>query len=296
RDPGSPILAEDLYASARHRMLQRLINIALDKVSFLKSAKDFELNAPMGITLKPGDLADKGLASLEQMVNEKIGQYLDIPLKVAMKTFADQLELSRQQGLKEKCHTMECYLGRLPWMQASLFFNIFFPFWDALMNIAADVMGDVLGGPLKAIQKAAALAKGVADTGRDALAKANAVQKKVGEDADELSKGVSAKDVIDGKTNIGKGYDKAFSAKAEEINGPEVPVGKFEFPLEGRLDDCEGKELTKAEWEEVQPENKWKEEEPAPADPAAAGGADAPAGGDAPAASPAPAVPALPGM
>jgi hypothetical protein len=294
RDPGTPILGSDLYASARHRMIQRLINIAMDKVAFIKTAKEFELNGPMGIKLKPGDLADKGLANLEQMVNDKIGSTLDAPFEYAMKSFADQLELSRQQGLKENCHTMECYLGRLPWMQATLFFNIFFPFWDALMDLVSDALGSVLGGPLKAIQKAAAAAKAVADSGRDALAKANAVKQKLDDDRAALGQGISAQDVIMGNTDVGKGYDKAMDSKADEINGPDIPEGKFQFPIEGRPKDCEGKEITKSEWDEVKPENKWTEPPPAPADPAAApdgAAADPAAAGDPPAAGPAPAIP-----
>lgn len=282
RDPSSPILGKDLYESARHRMIQRLINLALDKVSFLKKAKDFELTAPMGIALKPGDLADKGLASLEKMVNDKIGSYMDIPLEYAMKTFADQLELSRQQGLKAEAHTMECYLGKLPWMQASLFCNIFFPFWDALMDIAVEVMGKALGGPIAAIQKAAKAAKGAADFGRDAKAKADAVQKKLEEDRDALAgEGINTSNI--GSTKIGKGYGDAMDSKADKIEGPSIPEGKFQFPIEGRLKDGEGKEITKDEWESVKPDHKWKEkppeqpdaaagEEPAPAAPAEGGG------------------------
>ena len=257
RDPASPILGDDLFNSARHRMLQRLIDLALDKVSFLKAAKDFKLSGPMGITVKPGDLADKGVAKLEEMVNEKIGTYLNAPLKIAMGTFADQLELARQQGMKEKCHTMECYLGRLPWMQASLFCNIFFPFWDALMDILGEVMGDALGGPLKAIGKAANAAKGVADSARDALAKADAVKKKLEADKDELAKGISAQDVIEGKTGVGKGYGKAMDSKADEIKGPNIPQGKFEFPLQGRLADGQGKKIEEPEYSEVEPKHQW---------------------------------------
>lgn len=271
RDPSKPILGDDLFNSARHRMLQRLIDLALDKVSFLKSAKDFQLKGPMGINLKPSDLADKGIAKLEEMVNEKIGTYLNAPLKIAMGTFADQLELARQQGLKEKCHTMECYLGRLPWMQASLFCNIFFPFWDALMDILGDVMGDVLGGPLKAIGKAAKAAKGMADSARDALAQANAVKKKLEADKDELSKGISAQDVIEGKTGVGKGYGKAMDSKADAINGPSIAQGKFDFPLQGRKQDGEGKKIEDPEYGEVQPNEQWDKADnpPRPRDDAA---------------------------
>lgn len=265
RDPSKPILGDDLFNSARHRMLQRLIDLALDKVSFLKAAKDFKLAGPMGVSVKPGDLADKGAAKLEDLVNEKIGNYLNAPLKIAMGKFADQLELARQQGLKEKCHTMECYLGRLPWMQASLFCNIFFPFWDALMDILGDVMGDVLGGPLKAISKAANAAKGIADSARDALAQAEAVKKKLEADKDELAKGISAQDVIEGKTGVGQGYGKAMDSKADAITGPNIPQGKFDFPLQRRKVDGEGKKIEDPEFSEVKPNEQWdKADNPPP--------------------------------
>ncbi len=251
RDSGQPILGEQLYAGARHRMLQRVVNLALDKVSFLKAAKDFEVTLPMGMAIKPGNLADKGIAKIEELVNEKIGAYLDMPLKYAMGNFADQLELARQQGVKEKCHTMECYLGRLPWMQATLFCNLFFPFWDALMDVLTGVLDGALAGPLNAIKGAAAKAKGIADTGRDALAKADAVKKKLEADQKALGDGISAADVIQGKTNVGKGYDDALNTTAKETKGPSIPEGKFEFTLKGRIDHGKADELKKSKYDEV---------------------------------------------
>ena len=266
RDGGQPILGTDLYEGARHRMLGRLVALVVDKVGFLQSAKDFQLGLPMGLAVKPANFAEKGLAKVEELINEKIGAYLDMPLKYAMGNFADQLELARQQGTKEKCHTMECYLGRLPWMQSTLFCNLFFPFWDALMDIFTSTLGSALAGPLGAIKGAAAKAKGFADTGRDALAKADAVKKKLEADKDALSKGVSAEDVIMGKTKVGQGYDDAMDTKAEEIKGPDIPEGKFEFPLKGRLDSGNADELTKSKYDEVKGDHQWEKAE-APAKP-----------------------------
>ncbi len=267
RDPNSPILGKDLYEGARHRMLQKVIALAIDKVGFLKTAKDFQLNLPVVQAVKPSNFAEKGLDKVEELVNEKIGAYLDIPLKVAMGKFADQLELARQQGMKEKCHTMECYLGRLPWMQASLFCNLFFPFWDALMDVITGVLDGALAGPLNAIKSAAAKAKGLADSGRDAIAQANAVKKKAGEDMDALSKGVSAADVIGGKSDIGKGYGDAMDTKAAAVTGPQIDPGKFDFPLQGRIDHGKAEELKKSAYDEVKGDHQWEAAEAPPETP-----------------------------
>ena len=267
RDPNKPIIGRDLYEGARQRMFQKVIALAVDKVGFLKTAKDFQLNLPVVQAVKPSDFAEKGLDKVEGLINEKIGAYLDIPLKEAMGKFADQLELARQQGLKEKCHTMECYLGRLPWMQASLFCNLFFPFWDALMDVLTSTLGGALAGPLGAIKNAASKAKGLVDSGRDALAQADAVKKKAQQDMDELSKGVSAADVISGKSNIGKGYGNAMDSKAAEVKGPKIEEGKFEFPLKGRIDHGKAEELKKSQYDEVKGDHQWETAEAPPETP-----------------------------
>lgn len=257
RDPSSPITGDALYGGARHRMLQRLMNLALDKVSFLKSAKEFQLNAPMGYSVKPGDLADKGLSKVDELVNDKIGGFLNLPLKYAMGNFADQLELARQQGLGEKCHTMELYLGRLPWMEATLFYNIFFPFWDALMDCVYHLLDGPLSGPLKAAIDGAKKAKELADKGRSALKKADAVADLAKRDRDALAKGVSAQQIASGASPIGAGYDKAMDSEADQINGPKLDPGKFIFPLKGRKPEVEGKEIKLDELNSVEPKNQW---------------------------------------
>lgn len=264
RDPGSPILGDDLYKGARERIYQKLINLAYEKVSFLNSAKNYNTPKMQGVSLSPGGLMDKGTEKIKELVDQKIGQFLDIPLKFAMGNLADQLELARQQGLTNKCHTMECYLGRLPWIEATLFFNLFFPFWDAIMDILTDVMGSVLSGPLGAIRKAADKAKSLVDTGRDALAKASAIK-------DAVDKGYDLQ--RDGSPGSVKDrFSDAADTKASKISGPKIDPGTFIFPLEGRLADCEGKKIEKPELDEAKKEFKWeKAEEPvAPPKPAAA--------------------------
>ena len=76
----------------------------------------------------------------------------------------------------------------------------------------------------------------------------------------------SAQDVIEGKSDIGKGYDDAISSKAKEIKGPDIPEGKFQFPLKGRLDSGNAEDLTKSKYDEVKPDHQWEKAE-APAKP-----------------------------
>lgn len=276
----------DVYESARHRMIQRLINLALDRLAFIKDAKEKSFGGPMGLSIKPGDLADKGLASLEKMVNDKIGTVLNIPLEYAMKGFLMELELARMYGRSSNCLTMECYLGRLPRMQSMLFFNIFFPFWDALMDLAVDLMGKALGGPLAAIQKAAKAAKGAADFARDAKAKADAVADKLKADQERMAgKGIGT----GGTGGVGEGYGDALKTKAEEITGPGSQEGQFEFPIQGRLPKGEGKEILLSEWESVKVDHQMDKIQ-SPGDPAkpVTEPASPPAGGGG--------MPAIPGL
>jgi hypothetical protein len=257
RDSGSPILADDLYAGARERLYNKLINLAMDKVSFINTIKNYNTPSVQGMSLSPGGLMDQGTEKIKELIDQKIGHFADIPLKFAIGNLADQLELARQQGVKEKCHTMECYLSRLPWMEATLFFNLFFPFWDAIMDIFIDILGSVLGAPLAAIRKAAGAAKSVVDTGRDALAKASAIQDAVNKGYDLQRDG--------GPDALAKRFSDASSVTAKSKNGPTLDPGMFIFPLTGRIADCEGKKIEKAELDEVKPKFEWKKAE----DPAA---------------------------
>jgi hypothetical protein len=269
RDPGSPIVADDLYDGARQRMLHRLMDLALDKLSFLKTAKEFELNAPMGFSVKPGDLADKGMDKLNDLIKEKIGGVADAPLKYAMGDLANQLELARQQGTKNKCHTMELYLGRLPWMEATLFYNIFFPFWDAFVECLYQVLPGPAGGALKAAADAAKKAKGIADTGRDALKKANAVKDQAEKDRDRLSQGVDlieeGKKAAGGQSPLGA-YDKAMDSKADETKAPKLDEGKFVFPLKDRKLEAEGKDILQDEFDAVKDKDQWESADNPPAE------------------------------
>lgn len=269
RDPGSPIAEDDLYDGARQRMLHRLLDLAMDKLTFLKTAKEFELNAPMGYSVKPGDLADKGMDKLDELIKEKIGGVVDAPLKYAMGSFATQLELARQQGTNNKCHTMELYLGRLPWMEATLFYNIFFPFWDAFVDLMYHVLPGPAGGALKAAVEAAKKAKGVTDFGRDALKKANAIKEQAEKDRDRLSQGVDlieeGKKAAGGQSPLGA-YDKAMGSKADETKAPKLDEGKFVFPLKNRKLEAEGKDILKDEYDQVKDKDQWESADNPPAE------------------------------
>ena len=50
-----PINELEVYEAARKRMLDRLVNLVMEKVQFLQTAKDFGINV-QGANIKPGDI------------------------------------------------------------------------------------------------------------------------------------------------------------------------------------------------------------------------------------------------
>jgi hypothetical protein len=155
---------------------------------------------------------------------------------------------------------MEHYLGRLPWMTATMFYNFFFPFWDLLTDLMLDLMDESIAGPIRAAKDAAEKAKGVVDSGRNALAKANALQEQFERDQQRLAEGVDL--VQEGKKAIAgqdpsQGYQDAMDAEVAKIESPPAEEGFFIFPLQNRPEAGKGKPIELEEWEEVRENHQW---------------------------------------
>lgn len=278
RDETKSIDQAALLTSAREEInvAKRLETLALDKLSFLNDAKSWQTPDVLGFQTKPGDLLDKGTAKLDELVQSKISPVLDPIVEYAMKNLADQLELGRQNGLSNTCHTMEWYLGRLPWVQSSLFCNLFFPFWNALMRAAADVIGGPVGSALKAVVAAADKAKSVVDTGRDMMKKADAISTAATDTVNDFSSFDQSN--VAGKVGAaGDRFSQASKAKADAVNGPKLDQGKFVIPVTGRSEKGQGVNLEKSVYDEVAQNHKWDsaKDRPATGDDGSAGDASA---------------------
>ncbi len=266
RDPQAVITDADLYAAAIQelKIVDRLKALALDKVSFIQKAKDFTLNAPMGYSVRPGDLLDKGATKLDDLIDQKIAPVMDDALKHAMKDLAKQLDLGRQDGNTTSCLTMEFYLGRLPWTQASLFCNLFFPFWDALLQCLMGVVDPATASILKTLTGLASKAKGIVDTARDDVAKAQALKTAADNTISKLGSGVSLLDPSQ-VGSLGDGYGAATKAKAAQTTGPTIDRGNFTLPVTGRTKTGTGAEVPQSpDYDQVLPTHQWGNADPPP--------------------------------
>ena len=267
RDETKPIDQDAMVASARGEInvAKRLEDLALDKLKFLSDAKSWQTPDVLGFQTKPGDLLDKGTAKLDELVQSKISPILDPIVEYAMKNLAVQLELGRQNGVSSTSHTMEWYLGRLPWVQSTLFCNLFLPFWNALMRVAADVIGGPVGSALKAVVSAADKAKSVADTGRNLLAKVDPITQAAQDTASDFSSLDQNSDLGNMTRQASDRFDRAGKTKAAAINGPKLDQGKFVIPVTGRSEKGQAKDLDKPAYDEVSPNHKWDSAKDRPA-------------------------------
>ncbi|MCX6625595.1 MAG: hypothetical protein NTY38_31945 [Acidobacteria bacterium] len=86
RDPTQPIDEEAMFASGRRLMLDRLVNLLVSQVSFLKTAREFSVGV-QGTDVSADKFLGKGLDEL----NRELGPKLDPVLEFAMKGFEAEL-------------------------------------------------------------------------------------------------------------------------------------------------------------------------------------------------------------
>ena len=243
RDPSQPIDEEAMFASGRRLMLDRLVNLLVSQVSFLKTAKDFSVGI-QGTDVGADKFLGKGLDEL----NNELGPKLDPVLEFAMKGFAQRLEALRATAMKEKAHTMEVYLGRLPGLLAFLFRDTFFPVWDLLVQTVFGNASGPMGGALASATGAFKSMQGYTDTARDYMTKASKAKDRF--DRDGLQAGT-------GPSNLG-GFQDDLNSSASRSDNPQLGPVNDSFALKGRLVEGTGTAITKSEWEAVKPEHKWE--------------------------------------
>ena len=244
RDETTVISKDAVLKSGRDdiQIGKRLEDIARSHLTFLDTIRDWQTPDIAGFQTRPGQLIDKGVTDIDSLISDKLKPLMDPVLKYAMDTFADQLELARQNALSTKSNTMEWYLGRLPWMHASLFCNLFLPFWNALMRCASDIVDKGTGGALKAILNAADKVKGGVDFVRSLPNKVDAL-----EQAGETTVGkLGSTDWLDkdSRSKLTDGYGSALNKKADKIDGPKLDQGKFIIPVTGRSEKGTGQDIT----------------------------------------------------
>ena len=263
RSPDEAVDKDKLAKSAVEaiNVVDRIKALTIDKLTFLQAAENANFSA-MGYSFDPGDLVAKANADLNDLVNDRLTPIMNTAIGTAMDEMAKQLELARQDSKTTKTYTMEWYLGRLPWVRVSLFQNIFFPFWTALMRCVTEVTGGPASAALKAVVDASDKLKGAVDTAKSDVDKAQNV-------VTNFAQGVNPLDPSQ-MSYLTKG---AAGAKVlGKAAAPDIPIprGKFKMPFTGtRLADGQGLDIP--DYEDVSKKHQWDTaiDPDAPPDPAA---------------------------
>ena len=263
RPAGEPVDKDKLAKSAVEaiKIVDRIKALTIDKLTFLQQAEKANFSA-MGYSLNAGDLVKRADTKLDDLVNDRVTPIMDTAIGTAMDEMAKQLELARQDSKTTKTYTMEWYLGRLPWVRVSLFQNIFFPFWNALMRCVTEVTGGPASAALKGIVDASDKLKGAVDTAKADVDKAQNV-------ITNLGQGLSTSDPSQ-LADLTKGAAGA-KVLAKGL-APDIPIprGKFKMPFTGtRIADAQGVDIP--DYEDVSKKHQWDTaiDPDAPADPPA---------------------------
>jgi hypothetical protein len=241
-DPKDPIVEEELLVAARKRLLQKLVDLLISQISILQKVKDFSVGV-QGMNVSPGRALDAG----EDELNKDLGEKLDPVLKIFVSQCVDALEGVRQQADGNKAMTMEAYLGLFPYILALNFRNTFFPVWDLLVDNTFGKMGP-LSSVVNSAKGAMKDAQSKVDMVREEKMRAEKVYDRAKKDGLQVGSGGQ---------NLTE-YQKDMDSKLDR--GPDTPpkpaVIPF-FPVEGRLNNANGVEITKSEYDEVFAKEKW---------------------------------------
>ncbi len=228
-------------------IVDRIKALTIDKLTFLQQAEKANFSA-MGYSLNAGDLVKQANTKIDDLVNDRITPIMNTAIGTAMDEMAKQLELARQDSKTTKTYTMEWYLGRLPWVRVTLFYNIFFPFWTALMRCVTEVTGGPASAALKAIVDASDKLKGAVDTAKADVDKAQNVITNLGQGLTTSDPNALA-DLTKGAAG-GKVLAQGLS--------PDIPIprGKFKLPFSAaRIPAAQGLDIP--DYEDVSKKHQW---------------------------------------
>lgn len=254
-EPNATINEKSLFEAGRKRLLQRLVDLLLNQVDFLKRLATGSIGV-QGVAVGPGHFLDEGL----DLLNQKLASQLDIVLHITMKDLASQLQSVRKDAVSNKSLTMEAYLGVLPYLLAVLFRDTFFPVWDILVKEVFGTIGGPAGTAVNAALDAMNKVKSVVDTARDWKKRAEAMPKVAG---DALQRGVGTGDKSGNVKEDSDEFDAAKALQADRGSGSwdddgEKPPASPPFPITGRQQSGQGQDITLNEWKGLKPDWKYK--------------------------------------
>ena len=236
-----PIDSAALVMAGRRHLSVKIVGIMGDLAGGVLPSSDFSMNVTEGKQISVQQF-------LAKIVEEKLAPYVDPVIEYMIGDLAGQMEASRKKASDEKAQTMEVMLGRLPWFTAIMFKNTFFPIWNLVIEKVFDEINPQIADVVRSVNSVFETAKNYVDTAQDYKARAGHV-------SDKMASGVgSLQDLSDLKDAAA---DESPEAKArreerEKQQAEKDKLDKFyqpndkdaEFPVTGRVEDCEGIKVT----------------------------------------------------
>lgn len=238
-----PIEEAAMYRAARARLLDKLVALVMENVSFLQRAREFSFNV-QGKTIAPGAAL---LEDAQKELNDEVLRHMNIALELTMGELVDKLEGARQQAVREDAIAMEVYLGLFPWLLALNFRNTFFPVWDLIMDNTFGKISGPLGDAVKQAKDAMAEAKKKVDEGRQTAMRLQKIKDRA--TAQGLQAGSSGQNLT--------GYRDDWQSQLATQEAPPKPAVVPFFPLTARKNESSARKIELAEFNQVRGHHKY---------------------------------------
>jgi len=226
-----------LVKAGRRHLAVKMVTIMADLVGGVLPSNDFSMNVPGGKEISVQQFVMK-------IVEDKLMPYIDPVIEFMIGDLAGQMEASRKKAADEKAQTMEVMLGRLPWFTATMFRNTFFPVWNLVIEKVFDEINPQIADVVRSVNSVFESAKNYVDTAQDYKNRAGAVKDKMAEGVGSLQDLSDLKDAAADESPEAK----ARREEREKQQAEKDKIDKFyepndkdaEFPVTGRVEDCEG--------------------------------------------------------
>lgn len=240
----------DMLEAAGRRHLEKMLSGFL--VGLLASL--IPTKAGGGSDVVFGGISAQQMATkqLEERLGKNApGRIIDKVLDIAIGQLADNLDQVRAKAAKEKCLTMEVFLGRLPWLTALMFRNTFFVMWNELVKVAFGPAAGFLDKATGAVAPGVEKAKDALDTAEEAKRRAEKLNEVKDEGVSVGPKGSN----LDKYENAVEDETEGGKARAEERAGQRERAAQLDafklgadplekFPISGRVAAGQGETVT----------------------------------------------------
>jgi hypothetical protein len=247
-DQSQTIPADEILDAGREALLDRALDLLTSQFSFLtdlqKSLSGSNLlSPPDGKPVTSGEVINKASDFGKSELAQKLAPGLDPILKFAMGDLASQLDSIRSTAQAQKAVSMEAYLGRLPYLEALLFRNTFFPMWDLLVQKVFGSAAGPLSGYLNSAGSFYKSAKDDVWTAQDDVSRAQNVANVAGQG---LGVGTGEEDPT---KKVADAWNSG--GIAPQSQNPAAAQMQQDFPIQGRLNSATGTDITQSEFNGV---------------------------------------------